>query len=197
MAIAYDQNRAASYNYLAGVQIAQNDVADGEANLDKALALKPDYYGALIRKAHVFLRRGKNAEAAELLQRAKAIDPNKVAAQYLLGTIFLRRGDVNEAVREWEGAGKISYQGGYWSGFDFELEMGFNYFELMSEIDLQLATLYKKSHDNGLAAARISPLFDGRARDVFSTEFDKYARLAELFLAGTFNATRVPADLRN
>ena len=53
-AISYDQNRAASYNYLAGVQIAHNNIAEGEKNLEKALTLKPDYYGALIRKAYLY-----------------------------------------------------------------------------------------------------------------------------------------------
>ena len=104
---------------------------------------------------------------------------------------------MNEAAREWEAAKKISYHDGRWSNFYSDLEMGFGYSELMSEIDLQLATLYKQQHKYRLAATAISSIIDGRAGDVVSTECNKYVSLAESLLAGTFNANRVPADLRN
>ena len=66
----------------------------------------------------------------------------------------------------------------------------------MSEINLQLATVYKQRHEYGAAASRISAIVDGMAGDVRSTESDSYLPLAQSFVAGTSHATRIPTDLR-
>jgi tetratricopeptide (TPR) repeat protein len=194
-AISYDQKRAVSYNYLAGAQIALNNFADAEKNLDKALGLNPDYYGALVRKSHLYLRQGKDAEAERLLLRAKVLDPTKVAAQYLLGVVLLRRGNVKDATREWEAASGIGYSDGRWSDYYSELEMGFDYAELMGEISLQLAVVYKQQQDYSAAARRLSTLFSGIAGNPRSTSSDEYVKLAESVATGTFDANRIPTDL--
>jgi hypothetical protein len=67
-------------------------------------------------------RRGSEPHKA-----AEVGEHNKVAAQYLLGVVFLRCGEVNDAVREWEAAAKISYHDRDWYDFYSNLEMGFEF----------------------------------------------------------------------
>jgi tetratricopeptide (TPR) repeat protein len=197
-AISHDPSSPTAYNYLAATQVLLNKIPDAQESLRKALELNPNYYGALVRTGHIYLGQGRDSDAERLLKRAKKVDTSKIAAQYLLGTLMLRAGRLEEALQEWESCLKVSYMSGSWGGYFGDLEIGSEYTEIMSAINLQLAAAYMRRQDYPAAASRLGEIFSGMAGDVDSLKADKYRTLAaSLIKSGPAAQIETSADLLN
>jgi tetratricopeptide (TPR) repeat protein len=86
------------YGYFDGGNMKTRDFDEGMQNIDRALALKPDYTAALFNKALAYELYANYDTALYWYDRAIAIDPKSVWSYYGKAAIYGRRGDVPDTV---------------------------------------------------------------------------------------------------
>ncbi len=100
--IAADPENAEAMNALGYTLADRNDrVAEAQALIEKALALKPDEPAIVDSYGWVLYRRGQLDEAITQLRRAYALQPDAEIAAHL-GEILWAKGERAEAKRVWE-----------------------------------------------------------------------------------------------
>jgi tetratricopeptide (TPR) repeat protein len=87
------------YGYFDGGSMKTRDFDEGMQNIDRALALKPDYTAALFNKALAYELYANYDTALYWYDRAIAVDPKSVWSYYGKAAIYGRRGDVPDTVK--------------------------------------------------------------------------------------------------
>ena len=77
---------------------SRQDVADGIAFIQKALALQPDYVPAFYDLALAYKIDGRYDESISYFQKVLAADPNNTWSYYGIATIYGDKGDAKNAV---------------------------------------------------------------------------------------------------
>lgn len=108
---AYDkaiQTDGRNYQALSGKGVAlamrgnetgsRQDVADGIASIQKALALQPDYVPAFYDLALAYKIDGQYDKSISYFQKVLAADPNNTWSYYGIATIYGDKGDAKNAV---------------------------------------------------------------------------------------------------
>jgi Flp pilus assembly protein TadD len=98
-----------AYNALANVLFTQQRVADGLAQVETAVRLKPDEAKLLNNYANALALPmvGRLAEAVAVGRRAVALDPDYADARNSLAQTLLKTGRVVEAVEQYEAARRL------------------------------------------------------------------------------------------
>jgi Flp pilus assembly protein TadD len=76
-------------------------VAEAQMQLERALAIQPDYPDALNNLATIYTNIGRKGEAISLLQQCLSLDPGHVQARFNLAMQFYENGMPAEAEREY------------------------------------------------------------------------------------------------
>lgn len=87
------------YGYFDGGNMKTKDFDEGMQNIDRALALKPDYTLALFNKSLAYELYANYDTALYWYDRTIAIDPKSVWSYYGKAAIYGRRGDVPDTVK--------------------------------------------------------------------------------------------------
>ncbi len=87
------------YGYFDGGNMKTKDFDEGMQNIDRALALKPDYTLALFNKSLAYELYANYDPALYWYDRTIAIDPKSVWSYYGKAAIYGRRGDVPDTVK--------------------------------------------------------------------------------------------------
>jgi len=87
------------YGYFDGGNMKTKDFDEGMQNIDRALALKPDYTLALFNKSLAYELYANYDTALYWYGRTIAIDPKSVWSYYGKAAIYGRRGDVPDTVK--------------------------------------------------------------------------------------------------
>ena len=77
---------------------SRQDIADGIASIQKALALRPDYVPAFYDLALAYKINGQYDESISYFQKVLAADPNNTWSYYGIATIYGDKGDAKNAV---------------------------------------------------------------------------------------------------
>ena len=77
---------------------SRQDVADGIASIQKALALQPDYVPAFYDLALAYKIDGQYDKSISYFQKVLAADPNNTWSYYGIATIYGDKGDAKNAV---------------------------------------------------------------------------------------------------
>jgi tetratricopeptide (TPR) repeat protein len=102
-ALARDDRRARSWNYLGGVSFARGDLSRALEHFRRAHELDPGDVRACNNLATVHERLGEFARAEELYVQAMRLDPAYPETHRNLGVLYARRlGRPEEARRAWE-----------------------------------------------------------------------------------------------
>jgi len=102
-ALAGDERRARSWNYVGGVLFAQGDLSGALADFRKALELDPRDVRACNNLGTALERLGDYAGAAAAYAQAELIDPAYPPTQRNLGILMSRRmGNPDAARRAWQ-----------------------------------------------------------------------------------------------
>jgi tetratricopeptide (TPR) repeat protein len=80
----------------------QQELMSALENLNKALALKPDYSPALYLTALVYGAQGKTDDEIAKLESAKTMAPNDIGLAFQLGVIYYQKKDFTKAQAEFE-----------------------------------------------------------------------------------------------
>jgi tetratricopeptide (TPR) repeat protein len=94
--------------YELGIAESAKDPVDGLTNLDKAVALKPDFAAAYSVRGSLYYRQGKPEKALPDLERAAALQPDSAMVQYHLGEDYLALDRLNDALRVFHRAAEIA-----------------------------------------------------------------------------------------
>ena len=87
------------YGYFDGGAMKNRDFDEGMQDIDRALALKPDYTLALFNKALAYELYANYDTALYWYDRTIAVDPKSVWSYYGKAAIYGRRGDVTDTVK--------------------------------------------------------------------------------------------------
>jgi tetratricopeptide (TPR) repeat protein len=113
-ALASDERRARSWNYLGGVHFAQGDLTRALAEFKKALELDPRDVRACNNVGTALERLGDYAGAGEAYGRAVLVDPSYPVTHRNLGILQSRRlGNPDAARRCWERYLELAPAGAY------------------------------------------------------------------------------------
>lgn len=94
------------YNDLGAVQVSQNKVGEGIANLNKANELAPENAAILTNLGNAYLTAGNYAKAEELFKAAATKGGN---ANYGLGVMAIKKGNYADAVTMISNSGKKDF----------------------------------------------------------------------------------------
>jgi tetratricopeptide (TPR) repeat protein len=101
-ALAKDESRARSWNYVGGVHFAMGDLLQAHQFFQRALVLDPRDVRACNNLGTALERLGEYAQAESAYQRAALIDPAYPLTQRNLGLLYSRRlGNPEAARRAW------------------------------------------------------------------------------------------------
>lgn len=78
--------------------------AEGQAQLERALSLRPEHLGALLERAGLAFEDGDSARATELYRRATSVSPENGLAWKRLGSCLGQSGDLAGALEAFERA---------------------------------------------------------------------------------------------
>jgi protein O-mannosyl-transferase len=92
------------FSDLASIDQGRGELNLAESWLDAALTLDPEHGEALLRKARLLGRRGRDAEALAMLRLAAAALPDSYEVQTELGALLAKQGLLREAVEVFEQA---------------------------------------------------------------------------------------------
>ena len=113
-ALASDERRARSWNYVGGVHFAQGDFSRALADFRKALELDPGDVRACNNLGTALERLGDYAGAAEAYGRAVLVEPSYPVTQRNLGVLQSRRlGNPAAARRAWQRYLELAPTGAY------------------------------------------------------------------------------------
>jgi tetratricopeptide (TPR) repeat protein len=96
-------NRIAHYN-LGVVFAQQGRTKEAIAQLQKALAIEPDYAEPHFDLGNIFLQQGRIEEAIAYYQKALTINPDDADIHNNLGNVFLQQGRMDEAISSYQKA---------------------------------------------------------------------------------------------
>jgi tetratricopeptide (TPR) repeat protein len=98
--LALNAEDAAAEYEVGQILIAQGKADQGNARMERALALRPDFAEALVAVAKARMQAKRYPEAVELLQRAIKQQPRNESAHYTLMMAYRNSGDLAAAARE-------------------------------------------------------------------------------------------------
>ena len=98
--LALNAEDAAAEYEVGQILIAQGRQDAGNARIERALALRPDFSEALIAVAKARTSAKRYPDAIELLQRAIKLQPRNEGAHYALMMAYRNSGDLSAAARE-------------------------------------------------------------------------------------------------
>lgn len=75
-----------------------NDLTGALDDFREALALNSDLYEALVNRAHIYLRQGREADAVADLERAEVLRPRDATVLYYRGTAYSQVGELRKAI---------------------------------------------------------------------------------------------------
>lgn len=90
-------NSAEVQNLKGGVFLAMGDAANARASFEKALAIKPDFFGPLINLVQLDVREKKPALAKQRLERALKTDKTNIGAMLAMADISIAEGHAEQA----------------------------------------------------------------------------------------------------
>ncbi len=99
--VAKSPGKARPHNNLGHALKEEHRIPEAQAQLERALAIKPDYPDALNNLGTIYSSVGRREEGLELLSRAIMLDPGHVQARYNLAMQYYENGMLPEAVNEY------------------------------------------------------------------------------------------------
>ena len=101
-----DRNPACwpAYNNLGAALIGKKQLNDAIVQLQRALAIQPDYPEALDNLGIALLQKEQTDEAIAQFQHALAIQPDNAVAHYNLGIALLQKGQADDAILHYQRA---------------------------------------------------------------------------------------------
>jgi predicted CXXCH cytochrome family protein len=106
--LSRDADRAEALTALAGLQVAEGDVASARASFEKALRRDETSLVTLLNYADFHRARGNDLEAEALLTRAVGLYPDSAEAHLALGLLRVRQKRTAEAIPEMARAAAIA-----------------------------------------------------------------------------------------
>jgi tetratricopeptide (TPR) repeat protein len=88
--------------------LALGRVDEAIREYDRALALSPDYYGAIVNLGVAYLDKGLVDRAIEQARSALNSKPNSYGAHVNLGLAYMRKGRIDEAIEEFRAAIRLN-----------------------------------------------------------------------------------------
>lgn len=107
-AIAVNPQYADAHIKLGFVYLQAGELDHAEAQFNSSIKMAPMNVGGYAGLAYVCWRRGKNAEAQELLQRAEAVNPSDARVHSSMGQFFAGTGRLEQARREYQTALRLA-----------------------------------------------------------------------------------------
>ena len=103
-AIALNSQSAALHYLIADTMLKTSnaDTVRAEKHLKRATELDPTLASAYLTWGRLYVRQGRNSEAASLLQRAVSLQPELIEAHYQLSRVLIKLKRTEEANRELE-----------------------------------------------------------------------------------------------
>jgi tetratricopeptide (TPR) repeat protein len=101
-------DHAPGYNDLGYAYLKEGELANAVTNLEKALALRPNFGKAYYNLGCAFLNNKQPAEAVDCLQRALAIDTDVAAIHYKLANALAQTDQYAKAINEYRQTLKLS-----------------------------------------------------------------------------------------
>ena len=108
-----EESDALLYNYMARIAFSQNKTDEGIACLEKAQAVKPDYFSPYFDIAFYETATGNYSRALAQYQRVLQIDPKNLKALLARGSLLEQTGKIDEARASYELAKKTGDLQGY------------------------------------------------------------------------------------
>ncbi len=99
--VAKSPNKARPRNNLGNALKEEHRIPEAMVQLERAIALKPDYPDALNNLGTVYISLGRRQEGLAMLQRALELDPGHLQAHFNLAMQYYEMGMFAEAVREY------------------------------------------------------------------------------------------------
>ena len=96
--LARHPNWADLHHLSALLQLVQGQLATAESALQRALEINPRYAGARSTLAHLYVRRQRYDQAAEVYSALGADDPTGTSGEYGLALVAMGRGRFEEAL---------------------------------------------------------------------------------------------------
>jgi tetratricopeptide (TPR) repeat protein len=99
-----DPQNPYAHHFLGAVHFERGDFADAQTEYERAIALAPQYLGAVVALGHALRMQGKLDDAIRTGERALTMagesgDPD---ARYLLGLTYAARGNTHAAIENLE-----------------------------------------------------------------------------------------------
>jgi Flp pilus assembly protein TadD len=101
-------NHALAYNDLGYAYLQLGQISNAVANLDKALAIQPQYPEAYYNLGCAFLNNKQPDEATDCFQRALALDSSVAAIHYKLAIVLTQLGRFAQAIAEYSQTLKLN-----------------------------------------------------------------------------------------
>ena len=108
-AIAADPSFAEPWVLKGDIAFEQHKDDEAVADYDRALALDPKHWRALMGKSRAFVRRGQIPDALALARAAVDAAPDVSIAHQLLGALIERQGNLTEALEEYRKATELDH----------------------------------------------------------------------------------------
>lgn len=148
----YESNNATFYLGMAGIHLADNDLDQAQAQLERALEVEPENAHAIILRGQLALRRGSETDALKFFQQAVELDPGSAgaAANNQIGFLHLHAGRLDEARAAFRAALRIdAFDGGAHDGLANILSLEGDVEQAIGE--LQLALRFNPNQPRALA----------------------------------------------
>ncbi len=89
---------------LGAAYFGASNLTDAEKQFDDAIALNPQSASALLGRANVLLRKGKEEQAIEVLRQVTVLSPQAFQPHFVLGSAYNHLGRFADAAKELEAA---------------------------------------------------------------------------------------------